>query len=893
MKMDRNLFLKISFLIILPILFFSFFNTIFAANPGTIPASTDCSEDTSCALLDSDGSSINFGCANCNVSVSSSSAGITGYAWGENIGWINLAPDGVPLSLSSQGVISGWAWGENTGWINFNSIVNCDTNNNGFIDVACDGDDATTAVVDFKVTISKVAPKGQFNGWAWSENYGWIQFDCGVAGACVTTTWTTGGGGSLKKCSDGYDNDGDYLNNQDDPGCYTNPFYDSNGNLTGDYVALDDDETDPDDKCLNLVGEQLEIPENYAPDPTHLPLSVAWCMPTFLTVTITNPAIQTPPVPLVYLSADCVNSDGFVVTDCGGDGTTLPTFDIANFETNKIKATVTGGTPDNVEFFVDGISIGSLADNSVFLVSGNTYEVSWRKDVLCSENSDFLISVVVTKDTGIPQSAEDSITIAVGRPSCPPHATQCSDSENNDDDDNGNGIINDPEDKIDREDPGCWIEENGEYVYKATHDDEDPEENICDNTPQPEICTVNLCEVDFVFGCPGFCDLEENQSDTNCIIPIIPTSCFDTGTCNCEDDSNLPGCEEPGGEPDPCDIDPNAPGCFTPSIIAEIFPPTVVEQINLGLKIAATASVAVAGVISLATALFLNPLAAPELVLIPVRLWSLLLTALGVKKRRKPWGTVYDSITKQPLDPVYVSLRNLEGAEIASSITDIDGRYGFLVKPGVYKVVPRKTNYIFPSDKLSKAFRDEFYANLYFGDYINISNAGEVIVKNIPMDAVNFDWNEFEKNKKKLYKFYSKRELIIAKISNWLFGIGFAIAGTALIISPEKYNIIIFGAYVFMFIFRTVSFKLKAKGRLLDKDGSPLSFASVRAYAVDTNVEIAHQASDEMGRYHVLLPNGTYYVKVEKKNNDGSYSVVHTSNYFKVVHGVLNRVFNV
>jgi len=332
-----------------------------------------------------------------------------------------------------------------------------------------------------------------------------------------------------------------------------------------------------------------------------------------------------------------------------------------------------------------------------------------------------------------------------------------------------------------------------------------------------------------------------------------------------------------------------APG----SVIGGIFTPAVVEQINLGLKIAATASVAIAGIISLATALFLNPLSAPELVLIPVRLWSLLLTALGVKKRRKPWGTVYDSITKQPLDPVYVSLRDLQGAEIASSITDVDGRYGFLVKPGIYKVVPRKTNYIFPSDKLSKHFRDEFYANLYFGDYINIKDSGEVIVKNIPMDAINFDWNEFEKNKKSLFKFYSRREILIAKISNWLFGIGFVIAGTALVVSPEKYNIIIFGLYVFMFVLRRTSFRLKAKGRIVGKDGSPLSFASIRAFAVDTNIEMAHQAADEMGRYHIIIPNGTYYVKIESKNNDGSYSVVHTSNYFKVVHGVLNRVFNI
>jgi hypothetical protein len=55
----------------------------------------------------------------------------------------------------------------------------------------------------------------------------------------------------------------------------------------------------------------------------------------------------------------------------------------------------------------------------------------------------------------------------------------------------------------------------------------------------------------------------------------------------------------------------------------------------------------------------------------------------GLKKKAPPWGVVYDSVTKRPLDPAYVVLKNLQGKQIASAITDLDGRYGFLVEPGV------------------------------------------------------------------------------------------------------------------------------------------------------------------------------------------------------------------
>jgi hypothetical protein len=315
-------------------------------------------------------------------------------------------------------------------------------------------------------------------------------------------------------------------------------------------------------------------------------------------------------------------------------------------------------------------------------------------------------------------------------------------------------------------------------------------------------------------------------------------------------------------------------------------------KINLGLKITTIITAFLAGAVSISGLLFLNPITGSELILIPFRLWSLFLTALGLKKKAKPWGTVYDSVTKQPLDPVYVSLINLEGEEIASSITDIDGRYGFYAESGVYKVVPRKTNYIFPSSALANKFQDEFYQDLYFGDYINVAE-GQIITNNIPMDPINFDWNEFAKNKKQLFKFYSKRELLIARISNTLFGIGFSISALALILFPERYNIIIFILYILIFILKRTKFKLRAKGRVVDSDGTPLSYALIRVFSVNTNVEMIHRVIDKMGRYYILLPNGRYYAKIEKKNTDGSYSVVHTSEPFEITHGTLNKVFNI
>ncbi|MBC8232092.1 hypothetical protein H8E77_21300 [bacterium] len=74
---------------------------------------------------------------------------LTGYIWGENIGWINLSPTYGGVVNDGTGNLSGYAWGENVGWINF-------------------------APMGGGVTIDPAT--GEFSGYAWGENIGWINF---------------------------------------------------------------------------------------------------------------------------------------------------------------------------------------------------------------------------------------------------------------------------------------------------------------------------------------------------------------------------------------------------------------------------------------------------------------------------------------------------------------------------------------------------------------------------------------------------------------------------------------------------------------------------------------------------------------------------------------------
>src|SRR5271168_1900667 len=102
---------------------------------------------------------INFAATNGDVQVLDN--GLSGYAWGENTGWINLVPAGGGVKNDSEGNLSGYAWGENTGWINF------DPTNGG-------------------VTIDS---SGVFHGYAWGEDIGWISFNCANNNSCGTLSF--------------------------------------------------------------------------------------------------------------------------------------------------------------------------------------------------------------------------------------------------------------------------------------------------------------------------------------------------------------------------------------------------------------------------------------------------------------------------------------------------------------------------------------------------------------------------------------------------------------------------------------------------------------------------------------------------------------------------------
>ncbi|MEI8337945.1 MAG: LamG domain-containing protein [bacterium] len=275
------------------------------------------------------------------------------------------------------------------------------------------------------------------------------------------------------------------------------------------------------------------------------------------------------------------------------------------------------------------------------------------------------------------------------------------------------------------------------------------------------------------------------------------------------------------------------------------------------------------------------------------RLVTSLLSLLGLRKKRQPWGVVYDSVTKEPLDPAYLVIKDKDGNDITESISDLNGRYGFLTTSGTYKIEANKSNYIFPSKKLEGKIEDELYNNLYFGELFTSDPTNPVITKNIPMDPIDFDWNQFAKLERKEINF-SLADPIIARITNAFFALGFLSSVAILLIAPTILNGLVVFLYIFFGLLQTFGVRVKTFGRLVDSQtGKPLPFAIVRAIYSQINQEIGHVVADKFGRYYSLVPKGEYDVRVDKKNPDESYTSVFVGRNLKENDGIINENFEV
>lgn len=251
----------------------------------------------------------------------------------------------------------------------------------------------------------------------------------------------------------------------------------------------------------------------------------------------------------------------------------------------------------------------------------------------------------------------------------------------------------------------------------------------------------------------------------------------------------------------------------------------------------------------------------PDLYLIVFGFFHGLLTNLGLRERRRYWGTVYDSVTKQPLDPVIVKLVDAKtGREVDTALTDIAGRFGFLIKPGSYYIRTHKTHYAFPSSVI-KGQVDGIFTNLYHGGHLTINIDSDVLSPNIPMDPQSPDWNQLDKQR--IVRFHPWLEKFVPLLLQTLFWGGAVFALMRLIIHPTPLTLLLLGIYLLFAVLRTLVREERIWGRVIGSsqpvgglylEVSPIRFPGIISNATTTTAD---------GKFFLMAPPGKYLLRVK------------------------------
>lgn len=282
-----------------------------------------------------------------------------------------------------------------------------------------------------------------------------------------------------------------------------------------------------------------------------------------------------------------------------------------------------------------------------------------------------------------------------------------------------------------------------------------------------------------------------------------------------------------------------------------------------------TTLVVVAPVVSVASPALLS--AIPTLPTYLFYFVSWFLSLLGIRKKNKSWGVVYDSITKDAVSLAIVRLFRIEQKEsgmsallVETQVTDQYGRYGFIPKLGEFYIEVQKPEYNYPSALVPKGLQsDDTYINLYHRQRILIQIEDASINFDIPIDpkepAVGSrDW------KNTLFEIRTG----FGYLSRPLAYLGATISWVVVAVSFNILNVSIALIYLGLALFEWKRSRDKNKpwGIVFDSlSKNPISLANISIVDAQYGRTLKSRLTDYGGRFNFFPPPGFYRMLVSKE----------------------------
>lgn len=227
-------------------------------------------------------------------------------------------------------------------------------------------------------------------------------------------------------------------------------------------------------------------------------------------------------------------------------------------------------------------------------------------------------------------------------------------------------------------------------------------------------------------------------------------------------------------------------------------------------------------------------------------LWNAFLEAIGLRKKRYPWGTVFDIASDQPVELVIVRLLDQERKLVETRVTDRAGRFGFLVEPGTYRIEVKKAGFEQVGSLEAIGTR---YQPVYDGRAVTVDRAQSTLVTNIGLRSDERATHHFGAPRKFLSSLYRPALVLTLLLAIW-----------NAIVLPGLVTGLVLVTALLVFASDRLLLTPKNVGEVVDDHGNPIPNYVLRLIRARDQKPIAAQVTDDQGRFSFLALPGDYYL---------------------------------
>jgi len=225
------------------------------------------------------------------------------------------------------------------------------------------------------------------------------------------------------------------------------------------------------------------------------------------------------------------------------------------------------------------------------------------------------------------------------------------------------------------------------------------------------------------------------------------------------------------------------------------------------------------------------------------------------KRKKRGWGIVYDMYKKLPIPFAIVRIYDVTTRGLVEeTVTDLDGRYRFLVREGVYTLGVSHPDYVFPKAEGTFAKSRQLIGK-YLGGEVKVQD-GLTIGYDVPMIS-----NARAMHGARYYNTKESFKLVMDKLGRWVNFVGGILLILSIVISPAAINYVLFGVNVFVIaiVLAIRSAQPKSWGKVYDNQTlAHVQGVFVRLFDANENKLINTQISNADGRYGFLVDEGNY-----------------------------------